>query len=75
MSGQIQDQATLFESVEEGNHVGQNNPVFIMTNKTVPYKRNIDGEVNLSSYCRTNKGIGIVNVQLYCVITSSYHNW
>lgn len=63
------------ESVEGGNHVGQNNPVFIMTNKTVPYKRNIDGEVNLSSYCRTNKGIGIVNVQLYCVITSSYHNW
>lgn len=39
MSGQIQDQATLFESVEGGNHVGQNNPVFIMTNKTVPYKR------------------------------------
>lgn len=50
MSGQIQDQATLFESVEGGNHVGQNNPVFIMTNKTVLYQRNIDGEVNLSSH-------------------------
>lgn len=49
VSGQIQDQATLFESVEGGNHVGQNNPVFIMTNKTVPYKKNIDGKLNLIS--------------------------
>lgn len=33
-----------------------------MINKIVFYKRNIDGEVNFSLYCRINKGIGIVNV-------------
>lgn len=72
MSGQIQDQATLFESVEGGNHVGQNNPVFIMTNKTVSYKKNIDGKLNLISQ----------KMNMYCkytvlvrVITSLYHNW
>lgn len=72
MSGQIQDQATLFESVEGGNHVGQNNPVFIMTNKTVPYKKNIDEKTQphltkMNMYCNYTV--------LVRVISSLYHNW